>query len=179
MLKEINSNNFCNLYSQHIVNDFSDDQRPPYDIIKKNIETGYSEGFIYVLDNKEMAYAINTISDNKVVISVFAVFNSFRNSGIGTSFLVELLDYYSDKKIIIVEVDKPEQAKTTEEKVVCEKRISFYERAGFIIHKDIEYSIFGIDFYLMTYSKDKLEKKDVIESMKAVYKQTLNNIIIK
>ena len=173
MLRKIEISELNQLYSKHIKKDFPTNERPPCFIIKKNIENKLQEGFIYREGNEEFGYAINTLTDEIVLILLFATYSNKRQKGKGTSFLKELIQYYADKKVLIVEVEKPEVAQDEKQRIICEKRISFYEKSGFVIHKDIDYSIFGVPMYLMTYSKDKLDREEVIINIREVYSKTL------
>ena len=56
---------------------------------------------------------------------------------------------YSDKNGIIVEVEKPEKATTNKEKIIREKRIQFYQKVGFYLLSDIDYSIWDVPMHLM------------------------------
>jgi hypothetical protein len=87
-----------------------------------------------------------------MLISLLAVFQEFRGEGIGSAFLGDICEMYSDKQGIIVEVERPEDADTDEERHKRIKRIEFYKRAGFCMVDDVEYSIWDIPMYLMVFS---------------------------
>ena len=169
MVRKLEIKELGKLYRKHIKRDFPPIERAPCFVIKRNMKNNVQEGLIYVNKNEELGYSINSVIGEVVLISLFAVFNGNRGSGIGTKFLEEIIKYYDNKRMIIVEVEKPENAKSYEEKSVCKKRISFYEKQVFEIRKDIEYSIFGLPMYLMVYSKEKFQKEEIINQMKIVY----------
>ena len=173
MIRKLELDELGKLYRNHIGKDFPPRERPPCFVIKNNIKKNTQEGFIYVDNDTELGYAITSISEYAVLISLFGIFNGNRGKGSGTQFLQEIIKHYDNKKAIIVEVERPEDAKSGEEKIVCEKRISFYEKVKFTIHKDIEYSIFKVPMYLMTHSKENLTKEDIIKYMKIIYGITL------
>jgi len=173
MIRKLEIKEIGKLYRKHIKKDFPPIERPPCYVIKHNMKKGFKEGFIYVDEGKELGYALNSISEQAILISLFAVFDGNRGTGIGTTFLKELLEY-NDNKATIVEVEKPEYAKTDEEKKICEKRILFYEKVGFKIYKDIDYCLFGFPYYIMVYSKNAiLSKEEIIKQLKAIYSSTL------
>ncbi|MCL2383560.1 MAG: GNAT family N-acetyltransferase [Oscillospiraceae bacterium] len=148
-------------------------ERPPCFVIKNNMKNNIQEGFLCVEKDTELGYSINALSEEAVLISLFGVFKENRGKGIGTKFLKEVIEKYGDKKAIIVEVEKPENAKSEEEKTIREKRISFYEKSGFIIYKDINYMIFNNSMYLMVNSSEEIAKEDIIRHMKEIYGRTL------
>jgi len=168
MLRKLEITEISELYSRHIKRDFPSSERAPCFVIKNNMKNNVQEGFIYSKDKEELGYAINSISEESVLISLFAVFCQNRGQGVGTEFLAEVIDKYNDKKVIIVEVEKPELAKEDTQKIVCEKRISFYKKLGFKMYKDIDYKIFGVPMYLMAYSKEALGREEVIAEVKKV-----------
>lgn len=173
MIRKIEIKEVSKLYRAHIKKDFPHIERPPCFVIKNNMKNGIKEGYLYIKDNTELAYSINAIIENFVLISLFAVFSEHRNQGIGTTFLKEMLDNYIDKKGIILEVEKPENAKRSEEKEIRNKRISFYENIGFTVYKDIEYSIFKVPMYLMVFSNTKLTKNEIVLAVKNTYSKIL------
>jgi len=173
MIRELEINELNKLYKEHIKNDFPAVERFPCFIIKSNMKNNLQEGFIYVDENKEQGYAINSISKEAINISYFVIFKENRGRGLGTNFLKEIINHYNNKKVITVEVEKPENAKTEEEKIICEKRISFYEKLGFTIRKDINYSIFKLPMYLMVYSNGNLSKEEIIKYVKTIWDSIL------
>lgn len=174
MIRKLEMKEVGKTYRKHVKKDFPPIERPPCYVIKHNIKKGFKEGFIYVDEGKgeELGYAFNSISEEAVLISLFAVFDGNRGNGVGTKFLKELLEY--NNKATIVEVEKPEYAKNDEEKKICDKRILFYEKLGFKIYKDIDYTLFGFPYYIMVYSKnDILSEEEIVKQLKIIYSSTL------
>lgn len=169
IIRKLEINELGKLYRNHIKKDFPPTERPPCCVIKNNIKNKLQEGFIFLNQGEDSAYSINALSEDAILIFLFAVFEGKRGNGIGSKFLKEIIEYYKTKDSIIVEVERPEDAKSLQEKVICEKRISFYERLGFVIQKDIEYSIFDVPMYLMVYSNKNISKEKVINQMKTIY----------
>ncbi len=173
IIRKLEINELEKLYKNHIEKDFPPIEIPPCFVIEKNMKNEVQEGFIYLNENIETAYAINSISEDAVLISLLAVFNGKRGIGIGSKFLKEIIEYYHTKSSIIVEVERPEDAKSCEEKNICEKRISFYEKFGFVIQRDIDYSIFNAPMYLMVYSNENIIKENIIKQVKIIYSLVL------
>ncbi|MCL2859133.1 MAG: GNAT family N-acetyltransferase [Oscillospiraceae bacterium] len=174
MIRKLELNELDKLYKNHIKKDFPPMERPPCFVIKNNIKKNVQEGFIYVNEDIELGYVITSKSEDSILLFLFAIFNGNRGNGAGTEFLREIIKYYNNKKAIIAEVERPEDAKSYEGKIMCEKRILFYERLGFTIYKDIDYTIFGIPMYLMAYSNENLAKEDIVRYIKAIYGVTLS-----
>jgi len=115
---------------------------------------------------REVAYAICTgeESSDYILISLLAVYKEFRGCGVGSAFLEEFKKMYSDKKGLIVEVEKPEKALNDEEKIIREKRIRFYQKADFYLIPEIEYSIWDVPMHLMALPH-KVTKKSINEEI--------------
>lgn len=151
MLKKIKNEEFQDLYKNHIVNDFPPDERPPYSVMYNHIADGLHECFFYYENGEASGYII-TASGNKngyVLISFLAIMEGKRGSGIGTQLLNEIADHFKEKKGIIIEVEKPEDAKNPKEKVLRERRIDFYKRGGYIMLPGIDYALFKVPMHLM------------------------------
>ena len=131
--------------------DFAEGEYAPYDILAKQIEKGVQKGHIFHNGEKDVAYSIcaDACSNGYILISFLSVYKEFRGNGLGSIFLEELIRRYSMNQGIIVEVEKPENSRSDKERALCEKRIQFYQNAGFYLIPDIDYSIWDVPMHLM------------------------------
>lgn len=135
-----------------IEQDFREGEYPPYDKLYKQLEDGIQNGTVLMEDSRDVAYSICAEGKNGyVLVSLLAVYDAFRGKGHGSAFLEILKSVYRDKNGIIVEVERPEDAEDGREKAVREKRLAFYQKAGFRIIPGIEYSIWDIPMHLMVF----------------------------
>jgi 3-methyladenine DNA glycosylase AlkD len=125
--------------------------RKNYNRDRKHLQEGKQEGFILTDGTNDLAYSF--LAANKtngcVLITLFAVFREYRGQGIGTAFLAELHRFLADKKAVIAEVERPEDARTQKEYSDRLRRIAFYENEGFHLIKELNYSIWDIPMHLM------------------------------
>ncbi|WHH59851.1 GNAT family N-acetyltransferase [Petroclostridium sp. X23] len=159
---------------QRIEQDFVPGEYAPYDILYQHLQTGTQKGLILLEDECEVAYCIcaEGSANDYVLISLFAVYREYRGRGLGSIFLQELKKVYSEKKGIIVEVEKPENAKTDKEKAIREKRIQFYQKAGFNLIPNIDYSIWDISMHLMALpqkASTQIINEQIEQIMYAIY----------
>lgn len=147
----------------HIERDFAPGEYAPYDVLYQQLQEGVHEGLLLCEGGQDVAYSIcaGGHANGYVLISLIAVFDEFRGHGIGTAFLKELNRIYSNKKGIIVEVEKPENSQDQEESASRAKRIEFYEKAGFFLIPNINYSIWDVPMHLMV-----LSHSDEIQTVK-------------
>jgi multimeric flavodoxin WrbA len=147
--KAIPESDYEKLY-RHMQKDFPlPGELAPFHAIKRNLESGKYQGF-YLHDTDEVGYMVVTAPENTRLVfgNYFAVYSEFRSKGLGTSFLDAILDKYRDRSFVI-EVSDPAAAESAELRIEAEKRIKFYERAGFVVAPTAKAKIFGADMKIM------------------------------
>ena len=139
-----------NVYTR-IELDFAEGEYAPYDVLAKQIENGTQKGYIFQNGGNDVAYSIcaDSCPNGIILISLLSVYKEFRGNGLGSTFLKALIRRYSMNQGVIVEVEKPENSKSDEERTICEKRIKFYQKAGFYLVPDIDYTIWDVPMHLM------------------------------
>ncbi len=135
-----------------ITQDFPLGEYPPYFVLHRQLCDGDLEGLVFSSeDDKDLAYSLNASghANGWVLVSLFAVLKERRGVGTGSAFLAGMADRYRERQCLVVEVEKVEEARTEEERDIRERRIRFYERAGFRIAPGISYAIWGVPMHLM------------------------------
>lgn len=155
--------------------DFKPGEYAPYGVLYKQLEEGAQSGMILCRDGEDLGYAIcaDSSDNNYVLLSYLAIYKDFRGLGLGLELLEKVKERYKNKEGIIVEVEKPENAKTQQEKTTCEKRISFYAKAGYKLVPNIEYSIWDTPMHLMA-----LPCRTPFESMCRNFGDVINGIYL-
>lgn len=132
--------------------------------------------FIPIYDNQEFAGFANvwTFKDF-LYLEHFAIVPEKRNKGLASEFLIGFLS--QNTLPMVLEVEKPSQAKNDSERKISARRIAFYERIGFKVCKipyfqppyspDLE----GLYLYLMTNKEENLNLDCVIDTL---YRQVYN-----
>ncbi|MGE5458970.1 MAG: GNAT family N-acetyltransferase [Methanobacterium sp.] len=157
-----------------IVRDFASGEYPPQDILHMHMKAGRQAGFVLCDGSIDVAYAFCAASaaHDYVLLSLFAVFPELRGQGIGAAFLLELQKIYALKQAIMVEVERPEEARTAEEQGHRLRRIAFYERAGYHLIRGIDYTIWDVPMHLMVLPINaslEMIKQEVEEIMYQIY----------
>jgi GNAT superfamily N-acetyltransferase len=170
-IRNLKSSEFKKVYYK-IKQDFTTGEYAPYEILSQQLQKGILKGFLLLEENLDVAYAIcaDGGTQSYVLLSLLAVYEEKRGSGFGSAFLKKLSTLYSDKDGIIVEVEKPENATTTEEKTIRERRIVFYQKAGFLLLPNIEYTIWDVPMYLMVLPLNASSEKINDEIGEIIYK---------
>ena len=101
----------------------------------------------------------------------------YRGKGVGKRFLEEIKKFLSDKKLLIVEVETEKNAKDKQELTIIEKRLRYYLNSGFEKCERLEYKMFNVDYYILTYSKsvNKITNKEVKQTIENIYDGLLCN----
>ncbi|MBP1761048.1 MAG: hypothetical protein H6Q64_590 [Firmicutes bacterium] len=171
-----------------IERDFASGEYPPMDVLYDHMLQGKQEGYALWDGNRYLAYSfwVANLAYDHILITLFAVLSEYRGQGIGTIFLKNLHKMINNS-IIIVEVEKPEEAKTKKERDKRLRRIAFYEKEGYILINGIDYIIWDIPMHLMVRSQkinEPLNNQEVIQIMQQIYfgllgKRFINKLQIK
>jgi len=170
-------------FYERIVRDFSQGEYSPYAIIYRHLQEGLQKALIFCEGEQDLAYAVCTDNhDNSyVLISLLAVFKQYRGEGIGSEFMKRLHLMYKDKKALIVEVERPDEATTQEDGDSRRRRIGFYEKAGFYLIEGVDYSIWDIPMHLMALplvaSKETINQ-EIQRSMRELYLDLMGEELI-
>lgn len=173
MLKKIELEEFKNLYQNHIIHDFKQTERPPLSIFKKRIKKGLNDVYIFMENQKEIAYVITAENQEFVLILFLAVFKDKRGNGIGSKLLEEIKNKFKEKKGIILEVESVEYSENEQDKQVREKRIKFYQKNNYQIIENIDYIVWGEHYNLMIQllKGNDISKEETIENINKIYKE--------
>lgn len=138
-------------FYERIERDFAQGEYPPYAILYQHLQNDLQKALVLCEGEQDIAYSICTDNhDNSyVLVSLLAVFKGYRDQGIGSDFLKRLRLRYKDKRALLVEVERPDQAKSHEEGHSRRRRIEFYEKAGFYLIEGVDYTIWDIPMHLM------------------------------
>lgn len=168
---------------QRIKEDFPPEEHAPYTVFYKQLKGEIQEGLVFCDGKRDLAYSVCAVSDNDyVLVSLLAVFKEFRAKGIGSAFMKALSELYADKSGILVEVERPELAKTEKDYSYRLRRINFYEKAGFYLIKGINYSIWDVPMHLMALplsSSVEIVEKEIEHIMYQIYFRLLGEQFIQ
>ena len=170
---------FKRIYKK-IKKDFAPEEYAPYRVLYKQLKKGIQQGYLLFADGREAAYAVCAAAhpNGFVLISLLAVYPEYRGSGFGTEFIREIKEIYADKKGVIVEVEKPENAKDEAETINRENRIAFYRKAGFHMVPGIAYSIWTVPMHLMVFCAENETPGEIGRVMHEIYLELMGRRLI-
>lgn len=171
------------IFYKHIKRDFSRGEYAPYSVLHRQLQENIQEGLVFCEGKEDIAYSICAAdnADGYVLISLFAVFDEYRGRGIGSAFIKALCTMYNQKQAILLEVERPELSQSQEEYDTRKRRIGFYEKAGFYLVPEVDYTIWGVPMHLMALplvaSKDIINQK-IGEVMHQIYLKLMGEQLI-
>lgn len=164
------------IYSTRLVKDFPACEVKPWERIKQLVNQGAYEMFGMLEESMLLAYGfvVKNPEESWVMMDYFAVSKSFRGKGYGQYFLRHLWELYPKISGVIFEVEDVSEAKNEQEKVMRERRIRFYQRAGLQLYS-VYAKVYDADYQLMYYRREgnMPEPKALIEGYKKLYQVIL------
>ncbi len=162
----------CETLYQQMMNDFPPSELIPYSNVRNNIKNGIFDAMYLTEDGINLAYAILTALDDieYVIGNYLAVDISSRDKGIGSEFLKKIIEKYHGK-IIVIEVEDPQGAATKDEKKMRERRICFYNSAGFRLVPTKRANILGVEMQIMANTDKKIS--NIREIINTIYSLSL------
>lgn len=163
--------------------DFPLNELKPFSMIEILINSGCYEccGFYQKEDDSLCAYAF-MMADKEtdmLLLDYFAVCEEVREKGYGSIALKLLKADYMNWNGMLFEVEDDEAAETEEERLLRQRRISFYEKNGVVMTKQRSRA-FGVDFRLMVMNLGgKTEENSVSYFISAMYRKMLPEKIYK
>lgn len=158
--------------------DFPKAERIPYSRYKRAIKNKLMYAYGYYEENKRCGYVVTIEEDGVIFISYLAIRDDIRDKGYGTRMLKEFIEYYKNKKYIIIEADSPEGINDKSELEIIEKRKRFYYKNGFEAVPDIDYCIYGVKYDLLVYriNYNEVTNKDAIDITRKLYSKIASNM---
>jgi len=139
----------------------------PFSSIKRNLDKNIYNGFYMAEDALDIGYALITAPENLryALINYFAILPEYRSKGFGSEFLRIIISRYSER-ILVLEAEDPSAAENAELRREAERRVQFYERAGFRVIPTERAEIFGIDMLIMASVQDKnLNAREIMHAL--------------
>ena len=116
------------------------------------------------------------------MISHLAVIKEFRSKGIGKILLEEIEKYFTDKNILIVEVEAESRANNEEELDIIKRRKKYYLKLGFKQCMNMSYVLYNVEYDILTFSLDQKEYtgQEIKKIIEEIYSKVgLNKAMLK
>ncbi len=175
-LRPIKLEELDDLYKQRIESDFPSAERPPLAGLRYQYTAGLQEILLLRIAKRDVAYAVCAQENGVALISLLAVFKEKRGGGFGTALLGELKAHYGHLRAILIEVEDPARATSAADRKTREKRIAFYQRAGYRFLEGVDHVCFGVPLLPMAISlADSPEnvRKTAASDLQALYHRIL------
>lgn len=168
MFLELDKTKVEYIYNEYMTVDFPPDELKPLSHMYKMMDEGVCRAFAFFEGDEMLSYFFLCEQDGFSLVDYLAVNPQKRGQGIGTKTLNKLKEVAADK-VILVECEDVDFSPSADEKKTRERRIAFYERAGFKL-SDIRSKLFGVRYVILTFPADA---SDAENGFCKVYKKML------
>lgn len=170
MIQKANLEKALEIY-KYMEKDFSRNEIPDYKRYLKLTKENIHNVYVYKENEQEVAYFITIEKEEKVLITHLAVIKNHRGKGVGKRLIEAIKNFLGNKKMLMVEVETEKNAKNEQELTIIEKRIRYYLNAGFRKCEGLKYTLFNMDYHILTYSTcvNEISAKEVKQTIEAIY----------
>lgn len=158
------------IYNSWMINDFPENELKKLDHIKEIFKQGKYECIVMEEDGQIKAYACFLwLKPTVKILDYLAVVSDTRGKGYGSQ-LLNWLKEGKGKSEIIVESEDPNFTVDDKEKIIRERRISFYEKNG-LMKRKFSLKLSEVEFNILTFEDSQLDKKMLLNEMLAIYSE--------
>lgn len=171
-LREMRPEELDGLYKAHMEPVFPSAERPSLTAMHRHVKRNLQTIWIMTDGTKDAAYAVCAEHAGTVLITLLAVFESFRGGGRGGALMELLREKYKGKRSILLEVEDPKDAQDESELHIRQRRIAFYRRNGYQLLPEIRHVSFGVPLLIMALpQQDSLEaiRMEAVDHLQAIY----------
>ena len=167
MIQKLETEHWEKLYKTHMIKDFPKNELCALERFLKY--TDKRVVYSFVEDGIEKAYLITSRNDKIDLIQYFAVYEEYRQKGIGTKFLQEYRKMVGNNKTILLEIEDPKMANEEDEYIKRIRRKNFYEKIGFVVDDRVKEYYFYEYYLLLTSAKD-MPIQEIKKQLRELYK---------
>lgn len=174
-LRELSAEQLTEVYNQHMVIDFPQDELKPLERILHTMKTGLSCAYGIYEEGALRGYAVFVVPDGLRygLLDYLAVVKEYRGMGVGHIFFELVGDTLSARYPalcgFLIESEAIALAANDKERQIRERRISFY-RQNHCVMTTLGSRLFGVDYSILVYDFDKREDAMVtLEDLDSIY----------
>ena len=171
-LRELTSEEIRDIYKKHLCRDFPADELKPLDRIEVSLKDGTYRCIGAYEEGAFRAYAFFVIIGDRCLLDYFGVVPYVRGTGVGTTFLKQVLSSL-DMKMILIEIASAPAAAGSRTAQIRSRRKKFYLNAG-CRDTNVRFITFGVKFLLLEYPTSIAHSPEEIEGgYRGIYRAIL------
>jgi hypothetical protein len=172
-LIQLTKDRVASVYEERMVHDFKKDELKPLKMILRALDEGIYECLGLSDGERLLGYTFLVKQGKRYLVDYLAVYPEERDKGRGSAILKLLRDHVTDAEMMIIEVEDPLYAESSEEKELQERRVSFYFRNG-CSDTGLRVRCFGVPFIIIRLGeKGSLDCDTVWEVYQSFYRAVL------
>ncbi|WP_292194831.1 GNAT family N-acetyltransferase [Butyrivibrio sp.] len=160
-LNLLNIHEIKQIYETRMVIDFPKAELKPLKNIIEAVNSGIYECLGLFEGEACIGYTFLVKQGESFLIDYIAIYPDKRNNGAGSQLLRLLYEYLAAAKVVILEVEDPEYAKSPEEKDLQTRRLGFYMRNG-CVDTRLRVRCFGVPFIILSLGKENGGEPDFL-----------------
>ncbi|WP_022774725.1 GNAT family N-acetyltransferase [Butyrivibrio sp. AE2015] len=160
-LNLLNIDEIKQIYETRMVIDFPKAELKPLKNIIEAVNSGIYECLGLFEGGECIGYTFLVKQDESFLIDYIAIYPDKRNNGVGSQLLRHLYEYLAAAKVVILEVEDPQYAKSAEEKDIQTRRLGFYMRNG-CVDTRLRVRCFGVPFIILSLGKENGGEPDFL-----------------
>lgn len=162
MIRLMTQNELNEIYQNHMIHDFPDDERKPLSIIASRYKKNQNICLVYLENDVIMGYGIFEFCNHCLLMDYFAILPEFRNRGKGTQFLKEMKQYFNEWDALFVESECAFDE-------VSQRRLNFYQNSDFFL-SGIQVHLYHVDYEVLVLPiKKEIHKNEIRSKMDEIY----------
>lgn len=169
--RELSAEEVLRIYSSVAPLHFPKAELKPVENVKKYLGNGLYIGYGFYENETLLAYALflTLPKERKLLLDYYAVLEEYRNDGIGSAFLQSLQTTLTCADGIYIESENPDYAENEQEKMIREKRISFYYRNG-AAFTGVLSTLFGVPYRVLYLPLSKKDPINFYQEIDLIYR---------
>jgi GNAT superfamily N-acetyltransferase len=161
-----------NYYKTYLLHDFLASEVKPFELIEKLVQQEKYLCYGFFEDKEPFGYAYFAKADKEqaLLLDYFAVLNTHRSKGLGSSFLTEIKNALFGKYLVLfAEVENPSYSLEEDNKKIRTRRIEFYLKNGFTI-SNILSRILTDEYLILTLDLGGQHREDILfDELQQIY----------
>ena len=164
------------IYYTNMVYEFPEEELKPFSSIDRLLQRDmYLCYGLYDGDQLQgYAFLVREEGNAHLLLDYYVVLSEYRDRGMGTRFMTMLREACQGYSSILVEVENPDFAQNDEELAAQKRRVSFYERNGYV-DTGIRANLFDAEYRILQRKLTEGVDQEVFAGLDSLYRAMLGD----
>ena len=175
-IKTMDIDEIREIYYTNMVHEFPPEELKPFSAIDRLLQRDMYLCFgLYDGDTLQgYAFLVTEPGNARLLLDYYVVLEEYRDRGMGTRFMTLLREACATYAAILVEVENPDYAENDEQLTAQKRRVSFYERNGFM-DTGIRANLFDAEYRVLQRNIGEHVDGDTFQALDSLYRAMLGD----